>query len=85
MTPERVRDQVHALLRRIAPEIDPSTLQGDQALRAQIDFDSMDALNLFAGLTESFSIDVPETDYGRLQCLDDLIAYVVERTGASGG
>jgi len=85
MKPEVIRGDVVALLRRIAPEADLDALRGDLALRAQIDIDSMDSLNILAGLADVFGIEVPETDYGRLQTLDDIVAYVAERTGSGGG
>lgn len=85
MKPEVIRGDVVGLLRRIAPEADLDALRGDRALRAQIDIDSMDSLNILAGLADVFGIAVPETDYGRLQTLDDIVAYVAERTGSGGG
>lgn len=80
-----IRGDVIALLRRIAPEADLDALRGDLALRAQIDLDSMDSLNILAGLADVFGIVVPETDYGRLQTLDDIVVYVAERTGSGRG
>lgn len=83
MTESEARERILPLIHRIAPEADLDALQGDVTLREQIDFDSMDALNLFAGLAETFSIEVSETDYGRIQTLDAMVTYVVERRGGA--
>jgi len=85
MNPTPARERILALLLRIAPEADLSAIRGDAPLRTQIDFDSMDALNLFAALAEAFDISVPEDDYGRLQTLDDMLVYVGERHGTGAG
>jgi len=80
-----IREAILGLLHRVAPEADLARLKGELPLREQIDFDSMDALNIFAGLSETFGMAVPETDYGRLQSLDDMVAYVAARVSGAGG
>lgn len=82
---EDIRADLLALLQRIAPEADLPSIRGEVPLREQIDLDSMDSLNLLAGVGERFGIEVPEDDYGRMQTLDDMVAYVIERTGARDG
>jgi acyl carrier protein len=87
MTPDEIRAAIAMLLARIAPEADTAALAGDVPIRRQIDLDSMDSLNVIAGLTERFGVPVPESDYGRLQTMDDMVAYVAERlaAGRAGG
>ncbi|KVC23319.1 phosphopantetheine-binding protein [Burkholderia diffusa] len=63
-------------LASIAPEIDPSTLRADRALRSQVDLDSMDWLNFLTGLHARLKVDIPERDYGRLVTLDDIVSYL---------
>jgi len=74
-----IRSTVLATLKTIAPEVEESTLKPDQPLRAQIDLDSMDWLNVLLGLHEKLKVDIPEADYGRLTTLDALVAYLSER------
>lgn len=83
MRPDEIRAAVLKLLARIAPEADSASLLGDVPIRRQIDLDSMDSLNVLAGLAEVFAIEVPECDYGRLQTVDDMVAYVAQRRGVS--
>jgi acyl carrier protein len=75
------RSVVLAALRRIAPEVDPATIRGDQALREQVDLDSMDFLNLLIDLNRELQVDVPESDYGRLTTLDGIVSYIEARVG----
>lgn len=79
MTREDARDAVLRALSDVAPEVDPSTIRADTDLREQLDIDSMDLLNFVIGIHEQAQVDIPETDYPRLQSLDDIVDYVVEK------
>lgn len=85
MNRNEIRAAVLKLLARIAPEANVASLAGDVPIRRQIDLDSMDSLNVLAGLTEVFAIKVDEADYGRLQTIDDMVNYVAERRAAAKG
>lgn len=61
------------LLQAIAPEVDPATLDPSQALRSQVDLDSMDWLNFLISLHQHFKVDIPESDYARLISLNDIV------------
>ncbi|KVG73484.1 phosphopantetheine-binding protein, partial [Burkholderia ubonensis] len=74
-----VRAAVLATLKAIAPEVDTSTLRTDRPLRSHVDLDSMDWLNFLAGLHTRLKVDIPESDYGRLRTLDDVVRYVVDK------
>jgi acyl carrier protein len=63
MTRDEIRQAVIQALTSVAPEIDPSTLQGNTALRQELDLDSMDFLNFVIALHGSVGVDIPETDY----------------------
>ncbi|KWK55968.1 phosphopantetheine-binding protein [Burkholderia stagnalis] len=69
---------VLATLESIAPEIDPTTLRADRPLRSQVDLDSMDWLTFLTGLHTRLKVEIPERDYGRLNTLDDIVAYLIE-------
>lgn len=79
MNPLEIRAGLFEALRRIAPEVDPATLAPQQPLRAQVDLDSMDWLNVLVGLHQRFGVDIPEADYGRLGTLDDIVDYLAVR------
>jgi len=82
---EKIRQAVLAAIAAIAPETDLQQLQTDQPLRRQIDLDSMDWLNVIAGLHERLSIEVPERDYGRLTTLDAIVDYLASHPAAGAG
>ena len=79
MNEQTLRDTVFRTLRTIAPEVDPKTLIPEEPLRDQVDLDSMDWLNFLVGLHEALKVDIPESDYRRLNTLNDLLGYLRER------
>jgi acyl carrier protein len=81
VTTEALRDVVIGALRRIAPEIDPASIDAVGNLRDQFDLDSMDFLNFVVALHERLGIDIPESDYPRMYTLDSAVAYVASRVG----
>jgi acyl carrier protein len=76
---QAVGETVLSLLRSIAPEHDPATIDWKCPLRRQVDLDSMDWLNFLVALSARFGVDVPESEYGRLVTLADVIDYLMTR------
>jgi acyl carrier protein/GNAT superfamily N-acetyltransferase len=82
---EEVRRAVQATIETIAPGTDVLQILPDQPLRRQIDLDSMDWLNVIAELERRLSIEIPESDHGRLATLDSIVAYVASRQSRHPG
>ena len=80
MTRDEITEGVLRALTDIAPEADPATLRLDVDLREQLDVDSMDLLNFMIGIDAQVGVDIPEADYPRLQTVEDVIDYLVEKT-----
>jgi len=81
MTRDELTRIVVQTLRTVAPELDPDELQPDAALRVQLDIDSMDALNFFIRLHQKLGVDIPEADYGKLNTLNECVAYLAAKLG----
>ncbi|MCF7787162.1 MAG: hypothetical protein K9N47_13630 [Prosthecobacter sp.] len=63
-------------LREIAPESEPENLRSDQKIRETLDIDSFDFLKFLIALNEKIGVEIPETDYGKLNTLDDMLRYL---------
>ena len=79
MTPDEIKARVLEVLGAIAPELDPAALAPDANLREELDVDSMDFLNFVIGLHKAFGVEVPETDYRKLQTLDGCAGYIAAK------
>jgi acyl carrier protein len=77
-TPE-IHTKVLALLTRIAPDVEPESVDPDQNLRDQFDFDSMDALHFASAISEAFGIEVAQTDYPSLASLRGAAEFVASK------
>ena len=81
MNNDELKNVIFGMLRRIAPESDPSALAPDANIRESLDIDSFDALNFFIGIDEELGVNVPESDYGKLNTLSEILDYLSSRVG----
>lgn len=79
MNETEIRERILHALRRIAPEADLAALDSARDLRAQLDLDSMDFLELMAAVAAATGVGIPERDYGKVASLDACVAYVTAR------
>lgn len=70
-----VRDVVVA----VAPDVDPAALHPQTRLQEDLELDSMDVLNVMAGLSERLGMDIPEADYPQLSTIGGACTYVAAR------
>jgi acyl carrier protein len=78
MTYDRLMLNTLALevLRSIAPEVEPGSIEPGRPLRQQVDLDSMDWLNFLVGLHGRLGVNIPEADYAGLVTLDNVLDYL---------
>jgi acyl carrier protein len=74
-----IRLAVIKALRKIAPEASLDQIRSDENLREALDIDSFDFLNLLIGLHEELNVEIPESDYGKLRTLAELVSYLSDR------
>ena len=76
---KEIRAAVQATIESVAPGTDVQRIRPDRPLREQLDLDSMDWLNVIVELHHRVGIEIPESDYGRLETLETMVAYVASR------
>lgn len=79
MSERDVRGALLRLLARVAPEADLSELDPREPLQRALDIDSFDFLGLLVAIRDDLGVSVPESDYGRVATLDDLVGYLEQR------
>jgi acyl carrier protein len=85
MTPDAITRVIIDALLRIAPEIDPASIEPGVSLRDQLDLDSMDFLNFVLAVHDRLGVEIPEVDYPRLSTLNGAVAYIASRIDAQRG
>ena len=76
MNRQEIRAIVVAELRRIAPDVDPATVDRVVPLVDQLDLDSMDYQNLLVALSTEHAVAIAESDVATLRSIDDLASYI---------
>ncbi len=79
MSEEEIRKTIFQLLKRIAPDTEPSTLRHDENIRETLDIDSFDTLQFLVSLNEKMGVEIPEADYGKISTLKNLVDYLLEK------
>jgi acyl carrier protein len=78
---QAIRETVLRVLRTIAPEVDPASIDPKVDWRDQLDLDSVDLLNFLVRVHEALGVDIPEEDYPKLSSLERCVAYLAPRAG----
>ena len=79
MTEQEIKQIIFQLLKKIAPDTEPEKLKPDDDIRHTLEIDSFDALQFVVSLDEYFGIEIPETDYGKIATLKDLLHYIMQK------
>ena len=83
MTIEEIKNVILDIIQDIDDEADLENLKPDEALRDQLDLDSMDFLDIVMELRKRYKIQIPEADYPELATLDSCISYLMPRLQAA--
>jgi acyl carrier protein len=62
MTEKKIRAIIFQLLKKIAPDTEPSALKPDENIREILSIDSFDTLQFIVALNEKLGIEIPEQD-----------------------
>lgn len=79
MTEDKIKKILFQLLKNIAPDTEPEKLKPTDNIRQTLMIDSFDYLQFIVGMDESLGIQTPEEDYGKIQTLQELMKYILEK------
>jgi len=79
MSDDIARRAIIKVLGNIAPEAEVDKIEPNENLREALDLDSVDFLNFLVGLHDELGVEIPESDYGRLSTLSDIINYLTTK------
>ncbi len=76
MSNEDLRAVFLSVMDQVAPGCLPDDIDDDEDIREQMDLDSMDLLNIVAGLHERLNIEIPEDDVEQIVTINRAVAYL---------
>ena len=80
MTRDEIQSVIFELLKKTAPETEPSRLKPDENIREALNIDSFDALQFLVAINDKLGIDIPEEDYNKTNTLASLTNYLGKRS-----
>jgi acyl carrier protein len=83
MTIDEIKNVILEIIQDIDDEADLENLNPGEALRDQLDLDSMDFLDIVMELRKRYQIQIPESDYPQLATLDSCVSYLIPRLQAA--
>ncbi len=83
MTIDEIKNVILEIIQDIDDEADFTSLSPSEALRDQLDLDSMDFLDIVMELRKRYQIQIPEVDYPQLATLDSCVNYLMPRLKAA--
>jgi acyl carrier protein len=83
MTIDEIKNVILEIIQDIDDEADLENLDPGEALRDQLDLDSMDFLDIVMELRKRYQIQIPEADYPQLATLDSCVSYLMPRLQAA--
>lgn len=79
MNEDEIKQIIFQLLKKIAPDTEPSQLKPDENIRETLNIDSFDSLQFLVVLHDKIGIEIPEEDYGKVNSLNSLTKYLLEK------
>ena len=79
MTREEIKNAIIGQILLIAPEIEKDEILPDENLQRSLEIDSFDFLNILTALNQQLSVEVPESDYGKVDTLKHMTDYFAEQ------
>jgi acyl carrier protein len=79
MTRDEIKNVIIEIIQDIDEDAEMDNLQADQALRDQLDLDSMDFLDIVMELRKRYKLQIPEGDYPELATLTSCVNYLEPR------
>jgi acyl carrier protein len=76
---DEIKEVILEIIQEIDEDADVHQLKPDQALRDQLDLDSMDFLDIVMELRKRYKIQIPEADYPQLASLESCVNYLMPR------
>lgn len=79
MTNEAIQRAIIDQILEIAPDIDEADILPDKNIQRSLEIDSFDFLKILTALSEIIGVEVPESDYAKVDTLEHMAGYFAQR------
>ncbi len=78
MTKEEIKTTIKETIYEIAPELEGEEIPEDDNIQRSLEIDSYDFLNLLTELNDKLGVEVPESDYAKVDTVANMADYFAE-------
>ncbi|MDD5160594.1 MAG: phosphopantetheine-binding protein [Sulfuricurvum sp.] len=79
MTQEQIKAAIIEQILFIAPDIEEANIIPDKNIQRSLEIDSFDFLKILTALNEVTGVEVPESDYSKVDTLEHMCEYFMKR------
>ena len=83
MNEDEMRELVLRAITDVAPDLDAAAIRPGDRLRADLELDSMDFLDVVARLAEATGVEIPEDDYTQIATVESATAYLLRELAST--
>ncbi|MEA3491582.1 MAG: phosphopantetheine-binding protein [Campylobacterota bacterium] len=78
MTKDEIKNVIIRQILEIAPEIEEDEIEADENIQRSLEIDSFDFLRILTAMNEELGVDVPESDYAKVESVESMAEYFLQ-------
>lgn len=79
MNKDELKNIIIEEIQNIAPDIEEDDISMKENIQTSLEIDSFDFLNILVALNKRVGVEVPESDYAKVDTLEHMIEYFEQR------
>jgi len=79
MNKDEIKRTIIDQILEIAPDIEEEEIEPNENIQRSLEIDSFDFLKILTALNDQLGVEVPESDYGKVDTLENMANYFDER------
>ena len=79
MNREQIKQTIIEQILQIAPDISEDEIIPDKNIQRSLEIDSFDFLKILTALNEKLGVEVPESDYSKVDTLNNMTEYFLKK------
>jgi len=79
MTKDEIKGMIIKNILEVAPDIQEDEIEPNANIQRSLEIDSFDFLKILTSLNEELGVEVPESEYSKVDTLENMADYFLKR------
>ena len=79
MNKDEIKSVIKKEILEVAPDVEEDEIEDNENIQRSLEIDSFDFLKILTYLNEELGVEVPEADYAKVDTLEKMMEYLLER------